>query len=591
MLKKNYTLNYNRQKNSKSQTIKHNNIPKYKKSMHSPSKTKERGKTSHWGGVELKKYKSTNKTISVNSLPKIDSYFISNSFVPNTNTNTNRGPFELFVRNKTSYFKNSDLKEENINDEEFVEIELLWDELGVTDEYQDQFEMYLNSINNLENKKNFLYIEKNNLYKIKEALIKFSKEKINRIKNIGILKKLNNNIKENKTIGDNIVNKELLKEIVEVIKAIRINSVNVVNNLIKVRETMTCFSLEDKINFDKINKDYLFDNNYLLKMNSELSFLKYSEIDKLFNKSDTDENLDTFLTIYNNIYKNEKEKNNNMITKELINAINKCRYYMMEDNFLNNIKIKKILKINNKSKGQKLNNNYKGNSLMTLSNMGFRDFVNDNMDNKLYKLKNELGKNYNNIFLNAKKKNINFSFPNNKRYNFLKNQIKNNNNNIVIEREESPYKINNDNLDLNYKNNNKNLENIKKKYEFKNEDEKFDNNDDNHENLKNENSDDNKDYNENINEKLNLNVDSKNNNNKKIIKYKEEEIINNNNDLDGNNEIDNKKNNENETKNKNEEITKEKEKEEEKNKDIEKKKDDEEDKIIDMDYLDDIKEK
>ena len=195
---------------------------------------------------------------------------------------------------------------------------------GITYEYQEEFELYLNSINNLENGKNFLLKEKSNLYKIKETLIKFSKDNINRIKNIELLKKLNNKIKENS--DTNTINKELLKEIINCIKAIRINSVNVINNLIKVKEAMTCFSLEDKINFDKINKNYCFGNNYLLKMNSELTFLKNTEIDKLFKKNDS-ELLDTFLTIYV-VYKNENEKKN---SKVLISVINKCRYYIMED--------------------------------------------------------------------------------------------------------------------------------------------------------------------------------------------------------------------------------------------------------------------
>ena len=60
--------------------------------------------------------------------------------------------------------------------------------MGITDEYQDQFELYLGTITNIENRQKFLLIEKNNLNKIKEALIKFSKEKNNRIKNIELLK-------------------------------------------------------------------------------------------------------------------------------------------------------------------------------------------------------------------------------------------------------------------------------------------------------------------------------------------------------------------------------------------------------------------
>ena len=47
--------------------------------------------------------------------------------------------------------------------------------------------LYLDSINNYENKKKLLSIEKKNLEKIKDALLKFSKEKKTRIKNIEIL--------------------------------------------------------------------------------------------------------------------------------------------------------------------------------------------------------------------------------------------------------------------------------------------------------------------------------------------------------------------------------------------------------------------
>ena len=344
ILQKNYPLKLNRQKNSKSQSIKYNNMPKGKKSQkfkYSPSITIPGDNATKWG-ADLKKYKSTSKTISLNSLPKIDSYLITNTNTHIPNSNKNAGQFELFVRNKTSYFKNSDLKDENINDEQFREIELLWDELGITDEYQDQFELYLGTITNIENRQKFLLIEKNNLNKIKEALIKFSKEKNNRIKNIELLKQLNNNIKQNVILGDKKITKELLKQIIDCIKTIRLNSVNAVNSFIKVRGTMTCFSIENKINFEKLYNNFFFDCNYLLKMNSDISFLKYSEIDKIFEKNTQDETLDTFLTLYNNIIKNENEKISNRISKDLLNAIDKCRYYIIEDSFLNNIKTKKF---------------------------------------------------------------------------------------------------------------------------------------------------------------------------------------------------------------------------------------------------------
>ncbi len=174
MLRKNYPLNINLKKESKPKSTKHSNIPKnrtFQKFKYTPSATVESSK-SHWDG-SLKKYKNTKKTISVNSLPKIDSYFLSNQ--NSLKTKKNKGQFELFVRNKTAFFKNSDLNQENKNDEQFREIESLWDELGITSDYQDQFELYLDTINNIENKRRFLLYEKNNLIKIKDALTKLYK--------------------------------------------------------------------------------------------------------------------------------------------------------------------------------------------------------------------------------------------------------------------------------------------------------------------------------------------------------------------------------------------------------------------------------
>ena len=421
MLKKNYPLKMNSKKTSKSQSIKHNNnIQKNKNikySKYSPSITLNGETYKNYFSGNLKKYKSTNKAISLNSLPNIEPYFVTN----NINQNQKKGQFELFVRNKTSFYKNSDLRDDN--DEQFGEIELLWDELGITDEYQDQFEIYLNSMNNRETKNRFIMIEKNNLNKLKDSLIKFSKEKMNRNKNIELLKNLNIVLKENNIFNENKISKDLLKEIIDCIKAIRINAVNIINSLIKVRESMNCYSLEDKINFERIHKNFLFDNNYLLKINSELSFLKYSEIDKIFEKiEDEEENFDTFLTKYVKTKKNEKEII--PISKELMNAIDKSRYYIMQDSFLNNIRTKKLLKLNNKhTPTQKFNKNTKVNSLMALSNMGFRDNNNNFMDVKLHKLKNELGNDYNNIFLNTNKPYPAININNNKRYNLLKNQI------------------------------------------------------------------------------------------------------------------------------------------------------------------------
>ena len=573
MLKKNYPLKFNNQRSNKSHSNKHSNIPKSKNRFAaSIASTGGDAANSHYGG-DLKKYKSTNKTISVNSLPKIDSYLISNTLVSNK-TNKNKGQFELFVRNKTSYFKNSDLQEEN---EIFSEIELLWDELGITDEYQDQFELYAGTIMNPDTKNKFLSIEKNNLNKTKEILIKFSKEKKNRLKNIELLKQLNNTIKLNNNNGELKVGKDIIKSVVDCIKAIRINSINVINNIIKIRESLTCYSIEDKVDFDVLFKNFGYDNNYLLKMNSELSFLKYSEINNIFEKNENDENLDTFIAIYNNVIsKGENEKISISISKEMNNAIDKCRYYIAQDGFLNNIKVRKKLK-SNKANGRLINNKLKGNQ-KALSNC-FRDNNNYNsncitnyMDVKLHKLKSELGKDYNNIFMSSKQ-NSNISIPNNNNRRFKVQLKRGANSNVIVYREteidNSPYRVNN-NIDFNL-----DLGSIKKVKQEGNYDHK---NDDFHEEKLEEiykMGEDNgsnelfKKYNINLNE--NENSDEKkeeiNGYQKEKEKVKEKEI-----------KEEKEKNNENN------DIKEEKEKKEKEKNNV-----DEDDMLIDMD-LDDAKE-
>ena len=171
-------------------------------------------------------------------------------------------------------------------------------------------------------------------------------------------------------------------------------------------------------------------------MNSEISFLKYSEIGKIFKKNE-EEMLDTFITKYTDIKINEIEIISNTVPKDLMNEIYKCRYYIIQDNFLNNINMKKLLVIKNKNKN-------KGNKLMTSSNINFNKLRNNSKEVKLINLKKELGENYDNIF-ESKNQNFNLKINENKRLNFLKNNMKMKR--IVIDRyyfNNNLYKINND---------------------------------------------------------------------------------------------------------------------------------------------------
>ena len=211
---------------------------------------------------------------------------------------------------------------------------------------------------------------------------------------------------------------------------------------------------------------------------------------------------------------------------------------------------------------------------MNLSNNVLKDYNGNFMNIILHRLKSELGKNYNNIFLNTNKQQYsNINSPNNKRYgNLISNHSKKGkSNNIIIERENSPYKYDNfDNLDdMSYKNN---LDNMISNYELKTEE------------LEEEKYMD-------INENNNKVINEEKEHNKKNKKYDEEIIHINDNNIEADkineNNNDKEKQKENNINNKEEQKVKDRRQKENKKK-IE---DNEDNIIVDMNYLDYIKQK
>jgi len=441
---KKHPLRLNSSKNYISQSFKNFNSPKNIKGqrfIYSPSITSIGRSSNICLNEQRKKQKSFNKN-SLRSLPIFNTIEV--------NRKKKNGKIELFMRNKKPNL-NIDLNEENMNDEKFVEIELLWDELGIKDEYQDQFELYLSNIENPTYKNKILILEKNNLIELKEELIEFMNEKNERYKYIDLLKELNNKIKRNNNINKIEINKEILKQIVDYIKELRNHSVNIVMKLIKIREKLNCFPIESKINVDIINNKYSFDNNYLSKMNLEISFIKNSEIYKIFAKNNNDF-LDTFLTIFSSKIKIDDEIISDSIPQELLNDIDKYRYYMVQNSFSNNLKNRKKFKIkennnNNNVNSKKIYNKFKENQ-KSLPNK-YIDVNNTYyMNIYLHKLKTKLGNKYNNIFLNSNRLNTSSS---NRKYDFFKNESKKKCSNLFIERDYSPYKTNH-NYEFSHKN-------------------------------------------------------------------------------------------------------------------------------------------
>ena len=225
----------------------------------------------------------------------------------------------------------AETNEENF-DEEFSILQSLWDDLGASKEYQRSFERFLRELS--ENDRRLLLSnEKASLKRLLDALNKLTKEIMARGKNISKLKELakelESGIKQNSQNNDN-----LRREIASAIKNIRLTSINVVNHMEKIREIASFWESTGKLNLTKVNKSYLYDRNYLLKMDSDVQFVKESALNL---EVDLKGEVDTFFVCCS-----EDNNSNSKITvpasKDLIDE---SRYLILQDSLLRSIEIAK----------------------------------------------------------------------------------------------------------------------------------------------------------------------------------------------------------------------------------------------------------
>ncbi len=264
-------------------------------------------------------------------------YSIKNpNYLKSKNINVEETTLPKINNQNNNLIKSKDTKEDN---EEFSLIQNIWDDLGVREEYQNQFLNYVKNLNE-EEKKEFYEMEKKNLKRFRDSLLKISKEISNREKNIEDLKKFDEIIETTFPDKEQQLNDQLLLDIQNCIKALRVNSVNIVNYMNKIREISTYNSQKGKYNLDKLNSAYLYDPNYLSKMRNDMDFLKNSSLNNYFDM--TNGEFDAFLT--NCHPKNEKKKSNKIyipIGNDLMKAIKSAKYSILEDVLLNNIENKK----------------------------------------------------------------------------------------------------------------------------------------------------------------------------------------------------------------------------------------------------------
>lgn len=225
---------------------------------------------------------------------------------------------------------------DSLLNEKFTLVRKIWEDLGVSENYQLLFTYNINSFTEDE-KQEMINEEINSLKVFGDVLLKLKKEKKLRKNNIISLKKyINSLINE---LNDKNDTHNLINNIIDLIQSLRLNVVNIMQYFLKVREILTYYTLVGKIDIEKLNKNYEYDPAYILKLKKDLEFLnEYEGLEKYF---DID-NIDEFFT--NFALKDDEMSNyvNIQIPDILINNIGECNYILLQEKIyqnLNNINI------------------------------------------------------------------------------------------------------------------------------------------------------------------------------------------------------------------------------------------------------------
>ena len=298
---------------------------------------------------------------------------------------------------------NINLFDDEMN-EEFNLIKNQWDDLGITLEYRSIFINLLKKVNESERKDIFIQ-EKLNLKKFRDALFNLKKEINNRDNNISLLRQLDKNLENCINLGDEkSAIDDILKEVINIIKTLRLNAVNIVARIIKVNQLSTYYSNSGKFDTNKIKPEYSYDPKYLFKMKEDLLFLKNSTISDYIEMNNTE--IDAFLTnCAPNKNKNEDNKKIIIpISDDVMKLIVESRYALIQETVLTTVERDEGFTINRKidfNEGKKYRRGASANKFRSIEEEKFK--FNQNrpfgMNNKI----NNIKKN-NNYF-----KNKNFS--------------------------------------------------------------------------------------------------------------------------------------------------------------------------------------
>ena len=256
-------------------------------------------------------------------------------------------------------------------------IKELWENLGVTQEYQICFGEMLDSLKKRKIVEKYLSYEKKQLLDFKSDLEKLMNDIYKRENDILNLKKIEEiyskneelnkyNLLKNKKIqksnnsnenlrnpnlneydGDNVeksveyneelnkykLNKEKIEnDVGNCLKLLRLHTINTVNQFTKFRINYNFFFTSGKNDVNQMKNGYQFDYNYLLKIKKDSQLFKDSPLKNIYNFSKC-ENDPFFLNLLenNNNSKNKKGYKYLTASEDTLNNINKCMFILEQE--------------------------------------------------------------------------------------------------------------------------------------------------------------------------------------------------------------------------------------------------------------------
>ena len=303
--------------------------------------------------------------------------------------------------------------------DEFEIIKDLWDKFGVTKKYQENFVNYINNLDRKDNIRQFLFLEKKQMQKFKYDLTQLLKKIIHRNDEINHLKnliKLYTNIVSDKNFYierkyEDLQNaneqneKKVIEDINNCLLSLRVNTINVINQIKNFSITNSYYLYMNKIDLSKIKNDYYYNDYYLLSIKNDLDFVQHSALQNIYDFSSI-EGSDPFFLSFTNIpeenqnlkaaNKNEGEKSKKLklpMNEKMLLEVQNCLFFLDQAEILNkgksnNLNKNRILEFLNRNNSP---NRRERINIDNVSGYGIGSSFKGNLEKNILKLKMQSG--------------------------------------------------------------------------------------------------------------------------------------------------------------------------------------------------------